>query len=140
MYLILPRRPFQAAYFSLRLVPLPAVSVHCLMYRPSPAIKRKNVFSSGRMASRDLPDSRHSLTDKCKISMIIDIYGMMIHFGPHNSYHHYTNLTFVCDVTSVTGSHSTRAKNIFFLFIAGLGRYMRQSTDIAGNGTSRSLK
>ena len=39
--LILPRRPFQAAYFSLRLVPLQAGSVHCLMYRPSPAIKRK---------------------------------------------------------------------------------------------------
>ena len=32
----------------------------------------------------------------------------------------------------VTGSNSTRAKNIFSLFIAGLGRYMRQSTDTAG--------
>ena len=27
----------------------------------------------------------------------------------------------------------------FFLFITGLGRYMRQSTDTAGNGTSHRL-
>ena len=39
--LILTRRHFQAAYFSLRLVPSPAVSVDCLIYRPSPAMKRK---------------------------------------------------------------------------------------------------
>ena len=37
-------------------------------------------------------------------------------------------------------SHSIRAKKHFFLFIAGLGRYMRQSTDTAGNGTSCRLK
>ena len=33
--LFVPRRPFQAAYFSLRLVLLPAVSVDCVVYRPS---------------------------------------------------------------------------------------------------------
>ena len=73
--LILSRRPFQAAYFSLRLVPSPAVSMHCLVYRPSPAMKRKKCFvfffSSRRTASRDLPLSRHGQTDKCKISIII---------------------------------------------------------------------
>ena len=30
-----------------------------------------------------------------------------------------------------------KKKKHFFLFIAGLGRYMRQCTDTAGNGTSR---
>ena len=70
--LILLRRLFQVAYFSLWLVPLPAVSVHCLMYRPSPAMNRKNFFfSSGQMASRDLLLSHHSQTDKCKNSIMI---------------------------------------------------------------------
>ena len=36
------------------------------------------------------------------------------------------------------GSHTIRAKNIFFLFITGLGRYRRQCTDTAGNGTEVS--
>ena len=62
--LILPHRPFQAASFSLRLVRLPVVSVHCLVYCPSPVMKRKNVFSSGRTASRDLRPSRHRQTDR----------------------------------------------------------------------------
>ena len=46
------------------------------MYRPSPAMKRReNVFSSGRMASRDLPLSRTitDITDKCKISIMIEL-------------------------------------------------------------------
>ena len=34
--LILPSHPFQAAYSNLRLAPLPALSVDCLMYHPSP--------------------------------------------------------------------------------------------------------
>ena len=43
--LILPCRHFQAAYsFVLRLVPLPAVSVDCLMFCPSPTMKRKKCF------------------------------------------------------------------------------------------------
>ena len=70
--LILPCRPFQAANFSLRLVPLPAVSVHSLVNRPSPAMKRKKCFfyfyyyiaRAGRTASRDVTSaSRSYVTD-----------------------------------------------------------------------------
>ena len=71
--LILPRRHFQAAYFSLRLVPLPAVSVHCLMYRPSPAMKRKKFFLA-RVERLPVTSRSHvtdRLTDKCKISIMM---------------------------------------------------------------------
>ena len=57
--LILTHRPFQAAYFTLRLVPLPAVSVHCLIVSSKSSDEEKEMFfvffSSGRTASRDLP-------------------------------------------------------------------------------------
>ena len=36
--------PFLSGLLNLRLVPLPDVSVDCLMYRPSPAMKRKKCF------------------------------------------------------------------------------------------------
>ena len=51
--------------------------------------------------------------------------------------------TFVCLSVCESGRsrEAIRAelKTYYFLFIAGLGRYMRQSTDTAGNGTSRRL-
>ena len=37
----------------------------------------------------------------------------------------------------VTGSHSTRGKQIFFLGIGGHGRYNGQPTDVASYGPSR---
>ena len=81
--LILPHRPFQPAYFRLRLVPLPAVSVYCLMYRPSPVMKRKKVFLA---RVEWLPVTSHShgqivVTNRqCKISiMMMDIQHVPIH-------------------------------------------------------------
>ena len=46
------------------------------------------------------------------------------------------HLSVCLSVTSVRES----GRSHFFPFIAGLGRYMRKSTDTAGNGTSRRLK
>ena len=42
--------------------------------------RKKMFFSSGRMASRDLPLSRHSQTDKCKISIMIANYVRNVHY------------------------------------------------------------
>ena len=56
------------------------MSVDYLMSRPRPLMKRKKSFSSGRITSRDLPLSRTSRTDKCKISIMIsynNIYVML---------------------------------------------------------------
>ena len=71
--LILPRHPFQAAYFRLRLVPLPAVSVDCLMYCPGPAMKRKKLFLA-RVEWLPVTSRSHTVTDKCKISILIILY------------------------------------------------------------------
>ena len=38
----------------------------------------------------------------------------------------------------VTGSYSTRGKEVFFLGISGRGRYNRQPTDTASYGPSRN--
>ena len=72
-YLILLRCSFQVAYFGLWLVPMPVVSVGVMS--PSPVTKH---FCSGRMASHDLPLSRHRqthilipFTPACKVSSIL---------------------------------------------------------------------
>ena len=82
--LILPRRPFKAAYFSLWLVPLPAVSVHCLMYSSSPVMKRKKMFLARVVWLPVTSHShrRHSLADKCKISIMM----LIIFYGCHGEF------------------------------------------------------
>ena len=56
--------------------------------------------------------------------------------------HHYTKVTLVrlcvrVYKREVTGSHSTRGKQVLFLGIGGYGRYNRQPTDTASYGPSR---
>ena len=66
---------------------------------------------------------------------------MHIYLNKNSTIYLYTNLTLILSVTSVrAGGHrkpfdQIKAKNNVFLFIAGLGQYMRQSTDTAGNST-----
>ena len=83
----LPR--FQAAYFSLQLVPLRHWSTPCNVQ-----VQRRRegkLFSFGRMASRDLPLSRTDVTDKCKISIMI--YTCIFSLLQHTFGHHvYTNI------------------------------------------------
>ena len=71
---ILTRRPFQAAYYSLWLV-------HCCSVSGLPDVTSKSNdaakkdFSSGRMASGDLFLIGH--TDNCKINIMIVSYPIM---------------------------------------------------------------
>ena len=68
--LILPRCPFQAAYFSLWLVPLPAVSASGLPHVSSESDdEEKEMF----LAWFPVTFRSHGRTEKCKIS-IMKIY------------------------------------------------------------------
>ena len=54
--------PFSSGYFSQRLVPLPAVLMDCLMYRPSPAMKREKMFLA-RVELLPATSRSHTVTD-----------------------------------------------------------------------------
>ena len=67
------------------------------MYRPSPAMKREKMFLA-RVELLPVTFRSHTVTDKCKISIMIASYGIIDH----------SNYTFVCDNIHTLSQYNTR--------------------------------